>query len=134
MSKGKTAWKLMLPMLAVLGVLVLSATGADAQIVSNHTFPVNVTNDSPWFQPTRISVVVGDTVTWTNRSQGTHTITSLQMANTQETELDTSDRDGGLVIGGAFDRRAFMPGETFSVTFNGPATFPYVCFIHPYMG
>ncbi|MER3424663.1 MAG: hypothetical protein C4293_17015, partial [Nitrospiraceae bacterium] len=51
----------------------------------------------------------------------------------QLTEIDTSKRDGGLVVGGAFDRRAFGPGQTFNVTFKEPGTFPYVCFIHPYM-
>src|SRR5438309_845836 len=43
-------------------------------LLSNKTFPISITNDSPWFNPMRISVVMGDTVTWTNRSKGTHTI------------------------------------------------------------
>lgn len=133
MSAGTNLWKRALS--GLLGVALVAGTAAvsDAQLLSNRTFPVNITNDSPWFTPTRISVVIGDTVKWTNRSQGTHTITSLMQAVPQATSIDTSSRNAGVTIGGAFDRRACTPGCTFSVTFNNPGTFPYICFIHPYM-
>src|SRR5205809_2574736 len=88
MSCQRKIWRRGLAGIAGVGILVFTAAVSDAQVVSNHVFPVNVTNDSPWFQPTRISGVMGDTVTWTNRSQGTHTITSLQQAVPQATEID----------------------------------------------
>lgn len=140
MSKNQSLFKRAFPGVAGIAMLAMAAQVANAQVIppplpilSNRDFPVNVTNDSPWFNPIRMSIIVGDSVTWTNRSQGTHTVTSLMQAVPQATELDTSSRDAGVNIGGAFDRRAFGPGQTFKVTFSNPGTFPYICFIHPYM-
>jgi len=139
MSRTRKIWKRVLPAMTGAALLAMTANTAMAQllpplpILSNQTFPVSVINDSPWFVPMRVAAIMGDTVTWTNRSQGTHTITSLYMVEPQLTDIDTALRDGGLSIGGIFDRRAFGPGQTFSVNFPLPGTFPYICFIHPYM-
>ncbi len=123
MSAKKTWGKLLLPGLLGLGFVVGAAVAQAA------TFPVTITNDSPWFNPTRVSIVVGDSVKWTNISQGTHTITSLQMATPEPVGSDPAV----LQFGGEFDRRACTPGCTFTQMFPKPGTFPYVCFIHPYM-
>jgi plastocyanin len=131
--------------MAGAALLAMGANTASAQLIlpnpllpplpilSNVTHTVSVINDSPWFIPMRTALIMGDSVKWTNLSQGTHTITSLYMAVPQLTDIDTAIRDGGFSIGGIFDRRAFGPGQEFTVNFPLPGTFPYICFIHPYM-
>jgi plastocyanin len=64
------------------------------------------------FEPERLEVLVGDTVTWQNRDAVTHTVTA-----------DNGNFDSGDVA----------PDGTFSVTFEGPGRFPYHCAIHHFM-
>src|ERR1043165_7888701 len=84
--------------IAGAALLAMAANTAMAQllpplpILSNQTFPVSVINDSPWFVPMRVSAIMGDTVVWTNRSQGTHTITSHYMVKPHLTEIETALR------------------------------------------
>jgi plastocyanin len=61
------------------------------------------------FNPAQISVKVGDTVTWTNNDDTTHTVTA-------------SD--------GSFDSGNLDTGKTFSQTFTTAGTFSYICSIH----
>jgi plastocyanin len=65
-----------------------------------------------YFEPANIAVNPGDTITWTNEGAHPHTVTSDD---------------------GQFDSETLMPGESFSVTFEGAGTFPYHCEIHPSM-
>jgi plastocyanin len=64
------------------------------------------------FTPPRLSIVRGDTVTWTNRDFFTHDIASL----------DGSFRSGRL-----------NSGATFAHTFATPGSFAYRCTLHPFM-
>ncbi|MCP4229497.1 MAG: cupredoxin family copper-binding protein [bacterium] len=64
------------------------------------------------FVPQNISIVVGDTVRWTNNDTPPHTSTS-----------DTMDWDSG----------ALDNGDTFEFTFNTADSYPYHCDIHPTM-
>ena len=64
------------------------------------------------FNPSSLSVGLGDTVVWTNQDSVSHTITS-----------DTGDFDSGSIA----------PGKTFSYTFNNGGSFGYHCSIHPMM-
>ena len=64
------------------------------------------------FQPARIEVPAGTTVTWTNRGQVTHTVTA------NDRSFDTGDIDSG--------------GKA-SLTFTRPGTYPYHCTPHPFM-
>lgn len=62
-----------------------------------------------------ITVKKGTTVTWTNEDSAKHDVTP-----DEETEdFKTSE--------------LFGKGETYSVTFNTPGTFSYICSPHPYM-
>jgi len=65
------------------------------------------------FAPESLSVVVGDTVTFTNRDDATHTATGSGAS-----PIDSPDiaADGG-----------------FSVTFDEAGTFEYLCKFHPFM-
>ena len=64
------------------------------------------------FSAPTLTVKPGTTVTWTNRDDDAHTVTSV--ANTFRSHgLDT--------------------GETFSYTFTRPGTYEYFCSLHPLM-
>lgn len=65
------------------------------------------------FGPAVLSVKTGTTVTWTNKDQTTHTVTS----------------DNGTTLSSpnlGFD-------QTYSMTFNTPGTYAYHCTPHPFM-
>jgi len=64
------------------------------------------------FKPASIEIASGTSVTWINRDGGAHTVT---------------DSDGN------FDSGRLTNGASFSVTFNTPGTYSYVCFYHANM-
>jgi plastocyanin len=64
------------------------------------------------FAPATVTITVGDTVTWTNEDPVVHTATSTS---------------------GAFDTGELGQGESSSVTFTTPGTYPYRCTPHPNM-
>jgi len=64
------------------------------------------------FAPAALEVHPGTTVTWTNRDEETHTITSTT---------------------GAFASAGLGNDETFSQTFSKPGTYEYFCALHPKM-
>ena len=64
------------------------------------------------FAPATLTIAAGDTVTWTNEDPIVHTATSTT---------------------GAFDSGDLAQGESFSVTFTTPGTYPYLCTPHPTM-
>jgi len=65
------------------------------------------------FVPANLSVKTGTTVTWTNKDQITHTVTS-------DTGTTLSSPNLGF-------------NQTFSMTFNTPGTYGYHCTPHPFM-
>lgn len=73
---------------------------------------VPVTIVSRAYQPAQLTVEDGQTVVWTNRGFGPHTVTAL---------------------GGEFDSGRLNLGESFKVTFTTPGAFPYKCTVHPSM-
>ena len=62
------------------------------------------------------SIKVGETLTWTIVDGVPHTVTS-------GSEGDGADFDSGLI----------GPGQSFSVRFDEPGRYPYVCALHPTM-
>jgi len=69
------------------------------------------------FNPSNLEVEVGSTVTWSNDSNETHTVTSGSPGNQD----------------GVFDSGNLSPGEEFSFTFNEAGEFDYFCIPHPHM-
>lgn len=65
------------------------------------------------FSPAIITIPKGTTVTWTNKSDASHTVTS----------------DSGTFTGSS----TLPENQTFQMTFNTAGTFTYHCEIHPYM-
>ncbi len=93
--------------LLILSALVL-ATTAGAANAADYT----VTIPGLRFDPARLSVLVGDTVTWENEDTQFHTATSDD---------------------GSFDSDLLGPGESFSQAFSVPGSYRYVCAIHSFM-
>jgi plastocyanin len=67
------------------------------------------------FSPDTLTVAVGTTVTWTNRDDDVHTVTSDQKENKP------------------FASKNLDTGEVFSFKFTKPGTYGYLCAIHPMM-
>jgi plastocyanin len=63
------------------------------------------------FNPSKVTIKVGGTVTWTNSGPSTHTVTG----------------DGGI------DSGDLSKGKSYSKTFDTAGTFNYHCSIHPSM-
>jgi plastocyanin len=68
--------------------------------------------DNFTFEPATITVAAGTQVTWVNRDDMPHTVTS-------------DDK--------SFKSKAFDTDEKFSFTFATPGTYKYFCSIHPKM-
>jgi plastocyanin len=66
------------------------------------------------FNPSPVTVPPGGTVTWTNDDDTAHSIS------------DTSPMATPV-------SKALNKGDTFSITYPKPGTYPYVCGIHNYM-
>lgn len=81
-----------------------------------------------WFDPPKIIITTGDSITWYNDDKEGHTITSGE----------GSGRFGWMrenfgAPDGYFDSGRFMPGESWSYTFEESGTYSYFCVIHPWM-
>ena len=74
--------------------------------------PHAVTIDNFTFNPQRLTVSAGSTVTWTNNDTTAHTSTATD---------------------GSWNSGTIAPGATFSRAFPARGTFPYHCTIHPGM-
>ena len=101
--------------LAALG-LGIAGLGATAGHVLASAQPkpetMEVKIDNFTFGPAELTVMVGTTITWTNRDDIPHTVVSTDKVFKSKV-LDTDER--------------------FSFTFSTPGTFPYFCSIHPKM-
>ena len=64
------------------------------------------------FQPRRVEIPQGTRVTWVNKGDSSHTVTSTT---------------------GKFDSGELAPGETFTRRFKQTGVFRYFCEIHPDM-
>ena len=92
--------------LAASAALAIAGTG----LVLAADVDVNVEGFA--YGPSRIEVAVGDTITWTNSDNASHTATA-----------DDGSWDSGSIPG----------GSSGSVTFESAGTFPYHCEVHPDM-
>jgi len=81
-----------------------------------------------WYDPPTISVMTGDTVTWINDDREGHSITSGQGSG----RFGWMSDDYGTPYG-IFDSGRFMPGESWSYTFDEQGSFQYFCTFHPWM-
>jgi plastocyanin len=66
------------------------------------------------FSPAALTITAGDTVTWTNRDQAPHDVTTTSSP---------------VAIHGS----TMQKGQSWSYTFTTPGTYAYICSIHPDM-
>ena len=90
-------------MASALALLVFVPSGVGAS-------PAEVNIEFSDYRPSRLDVLPGETVTWSNVSQRTHTVTS-----------DKGLFDSGQVVGGG----------RFAFRFEAVGTYAYHCTIHP---
>ncbi len=93
---------------ALVGIAVISAC------VSAFAANVTVAQKDVEFQPSRISIRVGDTVTFVNQDRFGHNVFSV-------------------TTGGEFDIGLQAAGQQNAVTFRRAGTFEVLCHIHPKM-
>lgn len=84
------------------------------------------------FQPSSLTVSVGDTVVWENTSSRTHTVTARRLPDGAEyfasggyEDYDTARVEWREDFGGALEN-----GDRFSHTFDVPGNHYYVCIPH----
>jgi len=81
-----------------------------------------------WFDPSTISIKVGDTVSWINDDREGHTVTSGQGSGRFGWMSDNYGQADGF-----FDSGRFLPGDSWSYAFQEKGAFRYFCTIHPWM-
>jgi amicyanin len=95
----------------VLGAAVATATAVVLPGWADDA-PRAVTIDNFTFNPQRLTIKTGSTVTWTNKDDIPHAIASVS-ALFRSKALDTDDN--------------------YSFTFTTPGTYQYFCSLHPHM-
>ena len=91
---------------AALLLALVSALPAAARAAE-----ITATIDNFTFSPQKLTVKVGNTITWTNHDDIPHTVTST----------------------GHFRSKALDTDDKFSFTFTTPGAFEYFCSLHPHM-
>jgi plastocyanin len=91
---------------ALIGATLL-ALGASA-----HAEDAKVKIDNYTFEPQKLTIKAGTTVTWKNQDDIPHTVTSTTRA---------------------FKSKALDTDDSFSFTFTTPGTYEYFCSLHPHM-
>jgi len=103
------SWRRVLA-LAVPAALLL--TVLPGRLTAAENLPRGVDIPGKLFEPERLDVLVGDTVTWRNLDAVTHTVTADNRS---------------------FDSGDLTPDGTFAVTFDRPGRIAYHCAIHRFM-
>jgi plastocyanin len=96
---------------AALGVAMATATAIGLPGRADSA-PHAVTIDNFTFNPQRLTVTAGSTVTWTNKDDIPHAIASS---------------------GALFGSKALDTDDDYSFTFTIPGTYQYFCSLHPHM-
>ena len=81
-----------------------------------------------WYDPPVMSITTGDTIIWYNDDKEGHTVTSGEGSGRYGWMSDNFGKSNDY-----FDSGRFMPGESWSFTFDDSGTFSYYCTIHPWM-
>lgn len=81
-----------------------------------------------WYDPSRITIIEGDSVTWYNDDKEGHTVTSGVGSGRFGWMSENFGEPNGI-----FDSGRFMPGESWTNKFEESGTFSYFCTIHPWM-
>src|SRR5579872_5736860 len=90
--------------------------------------------------PNDITIDAGDSVTWTSQTAEPHTITFLAVGQTAPQDPFSPPAGGNMYSGSGYFNSGPMMGEpapgfvqSYTLTFNQPGTYTYVCLFHPFM-
>jgi len=108
----RSVWLAGLATSVLMATSLLARPSVTAKTAQSSTATAEVTIDNFTFRPQTLTVAVGTTVTWTNKDDIPHTVTS----------------DNGV-----FKSKARDTDEKFSYTFDQAGTYAYHCSIHPKM-
>jgi len=121
----------MVVVVAIIAVIFTAQAGnfASTKIAAEVVIPANAfvapegwksgyVFDDKFYAPNTIAIKAGESVRWTNKDSGAHTVTSQKVP----------DRAN------AFDSRLVDPGKTVVFTFRVAGEYEYFCTLHPYMG
>lgn len=81
------------------------------------------------FVPEAITISTGTTVTWINKDDVEHDVTSGKSVTGREAR----GKDKTKFPDGKFQSGLFGKGKTFSYTFTKEGEYPYYCDAHPFM-
>src|SRR4051812_24580233 len=95
---------------AVLMICLLVLLGADAATESAAVKKIEIKDKK--YSPAKLTIKAGDTVVWTNRDDGDHTIVA------DDGSFGTKDDD-------------LSPGESYKFTFKKKGKYKYHCKYHP---
>jgi plastocyanin len=70
------------------------------------------------YEPAQLTIPAGETVVWTNNDSAGHSVTA------DDGSFDSHPSCGSLA------GTCMMKGQTFSMTFPTPGTYPYYCRVH----
>jgi plastocyanin len=114
----------------VLALLLMALASDVAASTSATTSSVRIVNMSATcadffcYKPRALQVTAGTTVTWTNQTNVSHTVTRCTVA--------ACGRGGGTGRDKGFGSATIPPGGTYSFTFMTKGTYIYYCAIHGY--
>lgn len=94
----------------------------------NPTPDLTFQNVANWYEPKKLSVAQGDTVTWKNNDTEPHSATSGIGGGIVSAHTGEKGKPDGV-----FDSGLFGSGKSWSYKFNKAGTYSYFCTIHPWM-
>jgi amicyanin len=97
----------------VLGAVVGTGLAGGVLVARAQTAAATVSIDNFTFNPQKLTVKAGTTVTWTNKDDIPHGIAATENAFRRSAAMDTD--------------------STYSFTFTTAGTYQYFCYIHPHM-
>ncbi|MHB8384310.1 MAG: cupredoxin domain-containing protein [Candidatus Binataceae bacterium] len=127
LSRGRLWLRIAVILAAIGAVLALALLPNPARAA---TGPVVIKmGDTPAvYEPTHVSVKVGEPVEWINTGKTVHSVTLVP--DDAQNPKDASEPKGAKT----FDSGFMPPGGTFSYTFTVPGTYHYFCVPHEKAG
>ena len=113
----------------LVGLGACSESGGDTTAAADPP-RTEVTIEGIAFDPDELTVEVGDTVTWVNKDEVDHTVTSGEPG---EQGIPGVEEGTKPKLDGLFDEPLKREGSEFSFTFEESGTFVYFCRIHAAM-
>ncbi len=113
---------------AAMGGRSMSAGNSSIFILTNADSSENVQyisiSNGFKFEPKRVTIRVGDTVEWKNKTKEVHTVTDIP-------DSANYPKDVAVPPGAEpFSSGGIMPGDTYRHTFTIPGKYKYFCKLH----